>query len=59
LNELADRERLNQLALTAERVRYAREAVPVADAESAVSNARELLTRLDSSQGTDDGATRS
>jgi hypothetical protein len=59
LNEAADREQLNELASTAERVRYAREAVPVAVAESAVSHARELLTRLDSPERAVDGAARS
>jgi hypothetical protein len=53
LNQPADRERLSELALTAERVRYAAGGVPPAVAEAAVGSARELLTRLDSRQEED------
>jgi hypothetical protein len=48
LNGPVDRERLNELALTAERARYAAEGVSPAVAATAVTHARELLTRLDS-----------
>ena len=48
LNQPADRERLNELAVTAERARYAADGVSPAVAEAAVGNARELLARLDS-----------
>jgi hypothetical protein len=48
LNQPADRERLNAIALTAERARYAADGVSPASAEAAVGNARELLARLDS-----------
>jgi hypothetical protein len=53
LNQPADRERLSELALTAERVRYAAGGVPPAVAQAAVGSARELLTRLDSRQEED------
>lgn len=43
-----DRARLNELALTAERARYAEGGVSPAVAETAVTRARDLLTRLDS-----------
>jgi hypothetical protein len=47
LSAPADRERLHELALAAERARYAAAGVPPAVAESAVTRARELLTRLE------------
>jgi hypothetical protein len=48
LNERADRERLNEIALTSERVRYAEADVSPAIVQAAVGQARELLTRLES-----------
>ena len=48
LNQPADRERLREIALTAERARYAEEDVAPAAVETAVGHARELLTHLES-----------
>ena len=47
LREPADRERLADLALTAERARYAESGVEPAAVENAVAGGRELLTHLD------------
>jgi uncharacterized protein DUF4129 len=47
LKQPADRERLNEIALTSERVRYAESEVSPAVVETAVVNARELLNQLD------------
>jgi hypothetical protein len=48
LRQQADRERLNEIALTSERVRYAESEVSPAVVETAVGHARELLSSLDS-----------
>jgi hypothetical protein len=48
LSQPEDRKRLNELALTAERARYAAEGVPPASVNVVVANARELLARLES-----------
>jgi len=47
LEQQADRERLSEIALTSERVRYAESEVSPAVVETAVSHARELLSHLD------------
>src|SRR5581483_8608060 len=48
LNVAEARERLSEVALTAERARYAADGVSPAMAETVVTHARELLARLDS-----------
>lgn len=48
LSQPTDREQLNEIALTAERVRYAEETVSSAAVQSAVAGARDLLSRLES-----------
>jgi hypothetical protein len=48
LNQAGDRERLNELALTSERVRFAEAGVSPAVVQTAVGHARELLARLES-----------
>ncbi len=47
LSEVEDRRRLQELALTAERVRYAQEHVSPTIVESVMGHARELLTHLE------------
>lgn len=55
LEQSDDRQRLNDIALTSERVRYADADVPPALVESAVGNGRELLAKLDA-RGAGDAA---
>lgn len=47
LRQPRDREQLNDLALTAERARYAEEGLPTAAVQKAVGQGRELLQRLE------------
>jgi hypothetical protein len=50
LDQAADRGRLQDVALTAERTRYAAESVPPAAVDAAVGSGRELLARLETSE---------
>jgi hypothetical protein len=51
LPQQADRERLSEIALTSERVRFAESEVSPAVVETAVNHARELLSHLESRDG--------
>jgi hypothetical protein len=51
LSQDADRQTLNEIALTSERVRYAEGGVPTESVQEAVVRGRDLLARLDSPDG--------
>jgi hypothetical protein len=57
LQQQTARDRLNEIALTSERVRYAQSDVSPAVVETAVSHARELLGQLDEGATADATAT--
>jgi hypothetical protein len=56
LDASQDRERLSNLALTAERARYAASGVPGAALETAWEQGRELLASIDKLQAPEAGA---